>query len=205
MSGVEAFIRARLPVEPVPGVMGVRLHKAGAASGVGRWVGDDAPPPYWAFWWAGGLALAQHLQANPALVAGRRILDLGAGSGLVGIVAARAGATRVTASEVDAHGRAAIALNAALNGVTLAGIEGDVMDGPPPPVDLVLAGDLFYAPDVAARAMVFLDACVAAGIEVLVGDPGRSPLPLDRVTLLARYTVAETGATRPASVFAYRR
>lgn len=203
MSDAQSFIRAHLPVTPVPGIVDVHLHKAGPSSGVGRWAAEG-PPPYWAFWWAGGLALAQHLQACPALVAGRRVLDLGAGSGLVAIVAARMGAAGVAASEVDAHGRAAIALNATLNGVILEDIVGDVMNAPSPGVDVILAGDLFYAPDVAARVVPFLDGCVASGIEVLVGDPGRSPLPRDRLTFLARYQVAETSTPKPAAVYAYR-
>nr|WP_315380854.1 50S ribosomal protein L11 methyltransferase [uncultured Sphingomonas sp.] len=185
----------------VPGVPELRLHKAGPASGVGR-LGDAAP--YWAYWWGGGLALARYVLDHPAQVAGRRVLDLGAGSGLVAIAAARAGAVRVTASEIDPHARAAMALNAVLNQVMLAEIVGDTTDGPAPDADLLLVGDVFYAPEVAVRVTAFLDRCVAAGLEVLVGDPWRSPLPVERLTLLARYEVAETGVTRPAGVFAYR-
>ncbi|WP_084582133.1 class I SAM-dependent methyltransferase [Sphingomonas azotifigens] len=194
------FIRAHLPVTPVPGIPSLRLHKAGPASGVGR-LGDAAP--YWAYWWAGGLVLARYLLAHPEQVAGRRVFDLGAGSGLVGIAAARAGATRVVASEIDPHAQVAIALNAALNDVHVAAIEGDCTGGDVPPVDLVLVGDVFYAPDVAARVTAFLDRCVAAGVTVLVGDPGRAPLPVARLTLLAQDAVAETGTARPAAVYAY--
>nr|WP_245201592.1 50S ribosomal protein L11 methyltransferase [Sphingomonas trueperi] len=190
-----------MPVVPVPGVPELRLHKAGPASGVGR-LGDAAP--YWAYWWGGGLALARYVLDHPAQLVGRRVLDLGAGSGLLGIAAARAGAARVTASEIDPHARAAIALNAALNQVTLAEIVGDLTAGPTPEAELLLVGDVFYAPEVAVRVTAFLDRCVAAGITVLVGDPWRSPLPIERLTLLARYDVAETGVARPAGVFAYR-
>ncbi|GAA0735362.1 methyltransferase [Sphingomonas sp. ABOLD] len=198
---IAAFIREHLPVVPVPGVPELRLHKAGPASGVGR-LGDAAP--YWAYWWGGGLALARYVLDHPAQLVGRRVLDLGAGSGLLGIAAARAGAARVTASEIDPHARAAIALNAALNQVTLAEIVGDLTAGPTPEAELLLVGDVFYAPEVAVRVTAFLDRCVAAGITVLVGDPWRSPLPIERLTLLARYDVAETGVARPAGVFAYR-
>jgi predicted nicotinamide N-methyase len=198
---VAAFIRKQLPVVEVAGVPELRLHKAGPASGVGR-LGEAAP--YWAYWWGGGLALARYVLDHPAQVVGRRVVDLGAGSGLVGIAAARAGAAKVTASEIDLHARAAIALNAALNAVTLAEIVGDMTDGPAPDADLLLVGDVFYAPDVAARVTAFLDRCVAAGVEVLIGDPWRAPLPVERLTLLARYDVAETGIARPAGVFAYR-
>lgn len=196
-----AFLDAHLPVSPVPGVPELRLHKAGPASGIGRIAGEAAP--YWAYWWAGGLALARHLLDHPALVAGRRVLDCGAGSGLVGIAAARAGAVEVLASEIDPHARIAIACNAAHNGVAIAAIHGDLTAGPPPPVDLLLAGDLFYAPEVAARVTPFLDRCVAAGIEVLIGDPWRAPLPAERMRLLATYAVAETGAPKRAGVFRY--
>ncbi|WP_313535525.1 class I SAM-dependent methyltransferase [Sphingomonas sp.] len=198
---VTAFIREHLPVVPVPGVPELRLHKAGPASGVGR-LGEAAP--YWAYWWGGGLALARYVLDHPAQVAGRRVLDLGAGSGLVGIAAARAGAAEVTTSEIDSHARAAIALNAALNQVTLAESIGDITGGPAPDADLLLVGDVFYAPEVARRVTAFLDRCVAAGTTVLVGDPWRSPLPVERLRLLARYDVAETRVTKPAGVFAYR-
>jgi predicted nicotinamide N-methyase len=197
---VAAFIREHLPVVAVPGVPELRLHKAGPASGVGR-LGEAAP--YWAYWWGGGLALARYVLDHPAQVAGRRVLDLGAGSGLVGIAAARAGAATVTASEIDPHARAAIALNAALNQVSLADIVGDIADGPAPEADLLLVGDVFYAPEVAARVTAFLDRCVAADIAVLVGDPWRSPLTVEPLTLLARYDVNETGIAKPAGVFAY--
>lgn len=198
---IAAFVTAHLPVTPVPGVPELRLHKAGPASGVGR-IGEAAP--YWAYWWAGGLALARYLLDHPAQVAGRRVLDLGSGSGLVAIAAARAGAAQVVAAELDPHARVAIACNAQLNGVVLTGIEGDPLDGDPPSADLLLAGDVFYAPEVAARVLPFLDRCVAAGIAVLVGDPWRAPLPLDRLTLLAEYSVRETGTPKRAGVFAYR-
>ena len=197
---IAAFVTAHLPVTPVPGVPELRLHKAGRASGVGR-LGEAAP--YWAYWWAGGLALARYLLDHPEQIAGRRVLDLGAGSGLVAIAAARAGAAQVVAAEVDPHARVAIACNATLNGVTLAAIEGDPLGGDPPSADLLLVGDVFYAPEVAARVTLFLDRCVAVGKSVLVGDPWRAPLPLDRLTLIADYSVCETGTPKRAGVFGY--
>jgi predicted nicotinamide N-methyase len=200
-STVASFIRAHLPLTPVPGVPELRLHKAGAASGVGR-LGEVAP--YWAYWWAGGLALARYLLDHPAEVIGRRVFDLGAGSGLVGIAAARAGAGRVVASEIDPHARVAIGLNAVANGVEIETLAGDRTGGAVPDTDLLLVGDVFYAPEVAARVTAFLDRCVAAGVTVLVGDPWRSPLPVTRLRLLARYDVVETGVAKPAGVFAYR-
>lgn len=201
-ASIAAFLRAHLPVVPVPGLPELRLHKAGPASGVGR-LGEAAP--YWAYWWAGGLALARYLLDHPEQVAGRRVFDLGAGSGLVGIAAMRAGAARVVASEIDAHAQVAIGLNAALNDVTIAEIVGDCTDGPAPEADLLLVGDVFYDSAVAAKVQAFLDRCLAAGITVLVGDPWRAPLPVARLTPLASYEVAETGTARRAGVFAYRK
>lgn len=153
----------------------------------------DPAPPYWAYCWAGGAALARHLDVFPHVVAGKSVLDLGAGSGLVAIAAARAGASRVTAAEINRHGLAAIGLNAALNGVVVETIAGDVMAGPVPDAEVILAGDVFYAPDVAARAEDFLRRSVAAGRTVLVGDPGRVDLPLERMSLIAEYPVTDFG------------
>ncbi|WP_010544268.1 class I SAM-dependent methyltransferase [Sphingomonas elodea] len=200
-AAVADFIRAHLPVTAVPGIPALKLHKAGSASGIGR-LGEAAP--YWAYWWAGGLALARYLLDHPEQVGGRRVLDLGAGSGLVGIAAARAGAAQVTASEIDPNACVAIALNAALNRVAIADITGDMTQGAAPAVDLLLVGDLFYDPYVATRVTAFLDRCVAAGVTVLVGDPWRAPLPVERLVLRAAYEVAEAGAPKRAGVFAYR-
>jgi len=200
-----AFIRTRLPLEPVPSLPAMSLHTARAGSGLGRFLGAGGGTPYWAYAWAGGLALAHHLAARPACVAGRAVLDLGAGSGLVGIAAARAGARRVLAAEIDPSGRAALALNAAANGVAIEILAGDVTAGPPLDVDLVLVGDLFYEAGLAARVSAFLDRCLAAGQAVLVGDPGRAPLPRARLEPVARYTVPDFGkpAGTPAGVYAF--
>ena len=117
----------------------------------------------------------------------RRVLDLGAGGGIVAITAAKNGAASVLASERDAHGRAALALNAEANGVAIE-VTGDLTDELAPTVDLVLAGDTFYDRNVAARVLPFLDRCLAAGIEVLIGDPNRADLPPERLTQLATMT-----------------
>ncbi|TGQ96195.1 methyltransferase, partial [Mesorhizobium sp. M1C.F.Ca.ET.204.01.1.1] len=113
---------------------------------------------------------------HPEIVTGRRVLDLGAGSGLVAIAAAKAGAAEVIAAEIDRNGIVALGLNAAANGVAITVIGEDVTAGPPPAVDLVLAGDVFYGHEVARRVIPFFDRCLAAGIEVLVGDPRRTDL-----------------------------
>ena len=168
---------------------------------------SDPPPPYWAFPWAGGMALARHILNRPETVAGRRVLDLGAGSGLVAIAAAMAGASAVVAAEIDRYATAAIGLNAAANGVEVAVVGDDLTAGPPPPVDLVAVGDLFHERALALRVTAFLDRCFAAGIDVLIGDPRRAYLPYARLHLVAEYSVPNVGdvedaATKLSAVFA---
>lgn len=198
-----AFIRQNLAVLPV--IADISLYTAHPGSGLRRLAdNDDAAPPYWAYRWAGGLALAHHVLARPETVRGRRVLDLGAGSGLVGIAAAKAGATGVLSAEIDPNGIAAIGLNAGLNGVTVTAVGDDLVGGTPPEVDVVLVGDLFYAPELAERVTAFLDRCLAADIEVLVGDPGREFLPLARLEQMAEYAVADVGSgAAPGKVFAF--
>jgi predicted nicotinamide N-methyase len=190
---IRRFVAENLPLEPVPLLRGVRLHLAGPSSGIGRIAGKR--PPYWAYPWSGGMALSRYVLDHPQAVLGRRVLDLGAGGGLVSIAAARAGAREVTASEIDEAGRAALELNLAANGVKAA-IVGDQTSGPLPAVDVVAGGDIFYAADVATRMRRFLDRCLAAGLDVLIGDPGRKYLPGEGLVPLARYLVPEVGAAR---------
>lgn len=187
------FIRANLPVTPVPGLADIRLHLAVPASRLSRLIGEAAEPPYWAYVWAGGLVLARHLAAMPEAVAGRRVLDLGSGSGLVAIAAARAGAREVEAAETDPHGLAAIGVNAALNRVEVSTVAADLLDGPAPEVELILVGDLFYAAGLARRVGAFLDRCRDAGVSVLVGDIGRADLPHERLRLTNEYAVPDFG------------
>jgi predicted nicotinamide N-methyase len=193
-----AFIQTNLLLEPVPGLPAIRLYTAHYGSRLSRLFGaddDDPPAPYWAYCWAGGLALAQHFLAHPDQVSGKRVLDLGAGSGLVGIVATKAGAT-VQAAEIDPNGQAAMALNAAANGVKIA-LRNISLDGPAPDdIDLIAAGDVFYNPDVAALMLPFLQRCQTAGITVLIGDPNRRDLPLAQLELLASYAVGDVGDAR---------
>lgn len=206
------FIVANMHVVAVPSVPEIRLYTAHPASGLWRLAaddaGDDAPPPYWAYQWAGGLVLARHFLARPETVRGRRVLDLGAGSGLVGIAAALAGASAVLAAEIDCNGVAAIGLNAALNGVDITAIGGDLTGGAVPDVDVIAVGDLFYDAELGARVTAFLDRCVAKGIEVIVGDPGRAHLPHERLQLVAEHAVADVGTghaatTKPSAVFSF--
>ena len=149
-------------------------------------------PPFWAAAWPGGQALARYLLDQPGVVAGRTVLDLGSGSGLVAVAALLAGAASVVASEIDPFGAAAIRLNAELNGVIAIEVVGDVLDDGPPAVDVVLAGDICYDREMTERVLPFLDRALDAGIEVLIGDPGRMYLPVDRLTAVAAHDVPET-------------
>jgi predicted nicotinamide N-methyase len=149
-------------------------------------------PPFWAAAWPGGQVLARYVLDSPEVVAGRRVLDLGSGSGLVAIAAAAAGAREVVASEIDPYGTTAIALNAEANGVGGIRVVGDVLGGPPPDVDVVLAGDVCYDREMTERVMPFLDRARQAGAEVFIGDPGRMYLPVERLSAVAAFDVPET-------------
>lgn len=205
-AAVAAFIAANLPLTPAPGLPQIVIHTATPASGLRRLTAGRNP--YWAWCWAGGLALARHVLAEPALVAGRRVLDLGAGSGLVGIAGAMAGAGHVLAVDNDSDAIAAIGLNAQANGVALEARCADLLDGPPPPVDVVLVGDLFYDRATADRVTRFLDRCSESGARILVGDPRRAFLPLDRLDLVADYPARDFGESGAgegrAGVFSFR-
>lgn len=206
------FIRENFELTAAPSVPEIRIHKAGPKSGLWKLAeADDAfGNPYWAYHWGGGLALARHVLDHPAAVAGRRVLDLGAGSGIVGIAAARAGARHVIAADVDPYAIAAMKLNAEANGVMIEATLGDAMLGAPPDVDVVLAGDTFYNSEVATHATAFLDRCLDKGMDVLVGDPGRAFLPRERLELIAEYRGGDFGSGTQASahmnaVFAFKR
>lgn len=207
---VTAFIRQNLSLKAVPMLDGIVLYSAHAGSGMGRFTeaqSEDPPAPYWAYAWAGGLALAHYFLEHPEAVAGRRVLDLGAGSGLVGIAAMKAGAAKVIAAESDGNGIGAIGLNAEANRVEIEALHADMLAGAPPVVDLIAAGDVFYDGAVAQRVTPFLERALAAGIAVLVGDPYRRDLPLGRLKLLAEYQVPDVGDAKrqvPSGVFALR-
>jgi len=201
MPDFHAFIRSHLRLEPAPAISEIQLYRGHAGSGLSH-LGDT--PPYWAYGWAGGTVLARYILDHPQTVAGRRVLDLGCGSGIVAIAAAKAGVAQVTAVDVDPYAVAATELNAGTNGVTLTAIHADLLGGPPPDVDLILGGDVFYSESLAARVTPFLDHCAASGIAVLIGDPGRNSLPLNRLQPLAEYDVPDFGAgVVRAQVFAF--
>ncbi|MCA3561148.1 MAG: methyltransferase [Aestuariivirga sp.] len=149
-------------------------------------------PPFWAFAWAGGQALARHVLDNPQLVAGQRVIDLASGSGLVAIAAMKAGATRVLAADIDAFSVEAIVLNAETNGVSLEATSRNLLEAPAQDCDVILVGDLFYEKDLAAKVVAWLEDAEARGIVTLIGDPGRSYLPREKLKKLAEYKVAVT-------------
>jgi predicted nicotinamide N-methyase len=198
------FIRERTAPAPVPLAPELSLWQAteltplwhATAAELHGW--DDSP--YWAFPWAGGQALARHVLDHPALVAGRRVLDFAAGSGLVAIAAARAGAADVVAVDVDPFCRAAVALNAALNGVEIPFRAEDPLDGPLPECDVVLAGDVFYERALAAGATAWFAALAARGTLVLAGDAGRAYAPAAGFVEVARHEVPTTVEIEDAPV-----
>ncbi len=146
------------------------------------------PPPFWAFAWAGGQALARHVLDHPEIVRGRRIVDIASGSGLVGIAAMKAGAASVLAADIDAFSIAAIAINAVGNDVKLSITAHDLLEQDIE-TDVILVGDLFYEKGVASRCYAWLLKAHEKGIDVLIGDPGRSYLPIDKLVRIAEYSV----------------
>jgi predicted nicotinamide N-methyase len=157
------------------------------------------PPPFWAFAWAGGQALARFILDAPALVAGRRVLDFASGSGLVAIAAAKAGAAQVEASEIDDFAVAAIALNAEVNGVEVAARAQDMI-GRDEGWDVVVAGDVSYERDMARAVTDWLERLVRRGAEVRLGDPGRAYLARERLALIAEYSVPVTRELEDADI-----
>ena len=190
-----AFIRANTVLAAPSSCPEIRLHLATEVtplwSATEDFLAEHAlPPPYWAFAWAGGQALARHLLDHRDLVRGRRVLDFAAGSGIGAIAAARAGATLVEAADIDAMAGAAVALNAAANDVTVTVRADDVLAAAPGKWEVVLAGDVCYERPMAERVFAWLRSCAGAGALVLLADPGRAYLPKQGLSRLAEYTVA---------------
>jgi predicted nicotinamide N-methyase len=208
ISDPQTFIRANTCVRPVPLVTEISLYLADEA--VPLWQKTEEqlneeglPPPFWAFAWAGGQALARYVLDHADCVRDKRVLDLASGSGLVAIAAMKAGAREVTAADIDAFALEAAKLNADVNEVELICLGDDLLglrsfepwDLEPwdfEPWDVVLAGDIFYERETAERALAFLSRQAARGATVLVGDPGRSYLPKEQLTKLAEYSVPVT-------------
>lgn len=199
------FIRANTRVLAPPLVPEIVLHLAEESLPIWQKTEEElgemnVPPPYWAFAWAGGQALARYILDHPAPLEGRRVLDLGSGSGLTAIAAMKVGAAAVLASDIDRMALAAIHLNAALNGVDLATTADDLLACPPVPYDVVLVGDLFYERGLAELVTRFIEQAAAQGALVLIGDPQRNYFPKDRFVAAAEYHVPVTRELEDAEI-----
>ena len=194
---IDAFVKLHARLAPVPLTPEITLHQADEP--IGLWeltegeFRSEQPPPFWAFAWAGGQALARYVLDNPSVVAGRRVLDVACGSGLVAIAAARAGAATVRAVDIDPLAIAAVAANAAANGVTVTAERADILDADAD-ADVVLAGDVFYSQQFATRMFAFLRRARKAGADAYAGDPGRAFRPGGAGTEVAAYDVPTTMA-----------
>ena len=198
------FILDNTAATATPHVPEIRLHLADEAHALWLKTEDELaeiglPPPFWAFAWAGGQGLARHILDHPRIVAGRSVRDFASGSGLVAIAAVKAGARAVTAVDIDPFCAAAIALNAALNGVTVTFDAADYI-GLPCAADVLLAGDVFYDRALAERLIPWLDDLAANGTDIMIGDPGRAYLPRHRLDELAVYDVPVARALEDAEI-----
>lgn len=190
---VQRYTRLRRP----PYVPELQLYLADEVTPIWEMTEEELketgmPPPFWAFAWAGGQAVARYLLDHPEVVTGRRVLDLAGGSGLCAIAALRAGASSATVADIDPFAAAAVDLNATVNGVTLSYVGDDLLDVEAPDVELILAGDVCYEHAMAVRVVGWLRSAAAAGIDVLLGDPGRRYLPTEGLVRLAAYDVPTT-------------
>jgi predicted nicotinamide N-methyase len=200
----ETFICANTSLLAPPHVPEIQLYLASEAHEL--WLKTEEeleaiglPPPFWAFAWAGGQGLARYVLDHPETVKGKRILDFASGSGLVGIAASQAGAAKVTASDIDPWSQTAVRLNAAANSVSLDFNETDLI-GQNVDADVVLAGDVFYDKSFAGALVPWFETLAAEGKDVLVGDPGRTYLPKDRLEFCAVYEVPVTRALEDSEV-----
>ena len=199
------FIRANTRLLSPPLVPEIKLHLAEESVPIWQKTEEElgemnVPPPYWAFAWAGGQALARYLLDSPALVAGKRVVDLGSGSGLTAIAAKMAGASSVLASDIDLYALASIRLNAAANGVIVATTPDDLLGSTPAPAGVVLIGDLFYERQLADRVLSFAERAKMAGSLVFIGDPQRNYFPKGRFEKLADYQVPVTRELEDAEI-----
>lgn len=191
------LVRRRTTLQAPPAVPELLLHLGeditGAWEDLERELGQGAmPPPFWAFAWLGGQAVARYLLDRPQEVAGRSVLDLATGSGLCALAAVRAGAGPVRAVDIDGYAVVAARLNAEANGLALQVEQVDLLDAPPPAVQVLLAGDVCYDREMTDRVVPWLRAAAGSGTRVLLGDPGRHYLPQTGTTLLTSYEVPTT-------------
>jgi predicted nicotinamide N-methyase len=199
-----AFVRENTRLRPVPLVPEISLHVADEAVPLWHKTEEELgalglPPPFWAFAWAGGQALARYVLDHPALVAGKRVLDFAAGSGLVAIAAAKSGAGTVAASDIDGFAVAAIELNAEANGAAIGALGADVV-GRDDGWDTVLAADVCYERDMAGAVFDWLASLAARGADIRIGDPGRVYLPKARLERIAEYYVPVTRELEDAEI-----
>lgn len=199
------FILANTRLLAPPLVPEIRLHLAEESLPIWRKTEEELgemglPPPYWAFAWAGGQALARYVLDNAAQLAGKCVIDIGAGSGLAAIAAAKVGARLVTAADIDALAVTAMSINADANAVVITATDDDWLNGVSPAGDIVLVGDLFYERQLAERVMAFVREKAAGGSLVLVGDPRRSYFPADAFTAVAHYEVPVTRELEDAEI-----
>lgn len=191
------FIRANTAPATPPLVPEITLYLASEITPI--WQATEAtlekaglPPPFWAFCWPGGQVLARYLLDHRETVRGRSVLDFAAGGGVASIATVMAGATRVTASEIDAYAIAAMNLNAMLNHVQFDTTEADLTGDTNSEWDVILAGDVCYERPMSDRVMEWLRAHAAKGATVLMADPGRNFLPDHGLDELASYDVPTT-------------
>ena len=192
-----AFIREHTRLQAPPHTPELTLHLADEVTPIWRMTEEalqeiGLPPPFWAFAWAGGQALARYVLDHPAEVAGKRVIDFASGSGLVALAAMKAGAAAVLAADIDPFCGAAIALNGEANGLVVGFTDQDLLDAPAPDAEVILAGDICYEKPLAERVMAWLGEARARGARVLIGDPGRSYFPREGLVKLAEYQVATT-------------
>ena len=191
------FILANTRLQTSPFTPEIRLHLATEITPIWKLTEEGLeslglPPPFWAFAWAGGQALARYLLDTPGTATGKRVLDFAAGGGIVAVAAMKAGAASALAADIDAFSETAIALNAEANGVEIGYTGIDLLDAAPPDVDLIVAGDIAYEKPVAVRVRAWLAAAAATGTTVLIGDPWRSYFDPAGLTQLSEYDVPTT-------------
>ncbi len=199
------FILANTAILPVPLVPEIKLHLAHEAVPLWQKTEEELgeiglPPPFWAFAWAGGQALARYVLDNPAVVNEKSVVDLASGSGLVAIAAMKAGAASVLAADIDEFAVASMELNAKVNSVVLKTTSSDLLQSPPPVAQTILVGDLFYEKSIAEKVFNWLTLAKSQGSTVLIGDPGRSYLPKDKLIKLAEYNVPVTRDLEDAEI-----
>jgi predicted nicotinamide N-methyase len=204
ISDIPAFIRDNTRVLAPSHVPELKLYLADDAVSLWQLTEEQLgelglPPPFWAFAWAGGQALARYMLDNAEIVRGKGVLDVASGSGLVAIAAMKAGAASALAVDIDAFASHAAALNADMNGVRVETSDADPV-GRATDADIILVGDLFYDRDLAPRVLAWLIEQQAAGKIVLIGDPGRTYLPRDKLEQIAAYDIPVTRALEDAEV-----